>query len=307
MVQFDKDIVEDPLDDLENVHAPNEQREGPLVDLLNHLMRDKKGSSYHNTDPTRGHLSSADGCGRRDYLNYVHKLDDELDVPPNGDNANWTFSHGDEVHELIQDMLIENLGPEHVSVEETVSYDMNEEYYIYGHADIVIRGLDSAEQLNNALPDGIELDAGNINGFPDPFVIDIKTKSEFKYYNYGKKGHARTVPKEGNLMQLNGYMGIIGASYGCLLYFSKRNDHLEEYWVQYDTDLFQEAVNNLTKVLESVNTGTPAPKTPDGEYMCEKFCKWYKQGKCPGIESVEPHENWDGDEDAYAYHEPEWD
>ena len=307
MVEFDKDIVEDPLDDLQNVHKPNEEREGPLVELLNHLMRNEKGSSYHNTDSNRGHLSSADGCGRRDYLKYVHKLDDNLDVPSVGDNANWTFSHGDEIHELIQDMLVEKLGKEHVSIEETVSYDMDEEYYIYGHADIVIRGLNSAEELNDALPNGVKLDTGNVSGFPDPFVIDIKTKSEFKYYNYSKNGHARTIPKEGNLMQLNGYMGILDASYGCLLYFSKRNDHLEEYWVQFDSDLFQEAQNNLTTVLESVNTGTPAPKTPDGEYMCKKFCRWYDQGKCPGIKSVEPHENWDGDEDAYAYHEPEWD
>jgi hypothetical protein len=275
MVVFDKDIVEDPLDDLDKVHAPNESREGPVHSVLSELMAHEQGGSYHNTDPKRGHLSSSDGCGRRNYLNYVHKLDDDLDVPPNDNETNWTFSHGDVIHELIQDMLVENLGKKHVGVEETVSYDINDDYYIYGHADLVIRGLDSVEELNSALPSGIEFEPTEIKGFPDPFVIDIKTKSEFKYYNYGKKGHARTVPKDSNLMQLNGYMGILGAEYGCLLYYSKRNDYIEEY-------------------------------TPDGDYMCKKFCKWYKQGKCPGMEGVNPHENWEGDDEAFVYDHPEW-
>ena len=306
MVQFDKDIVEDPLDDLENVHAPNETREGPVHSLLEQLMSHEQGGSYHNTDPTRGHLSSSDGCGRRNYLNYIHKLDDDLDVPDNDNETNWTFAHGDVIHELIQDMLIDHLGHEHVNIEETISYDINDEYYVYGHADIVIRDLDSVDQLNNALPAGINFDPDEMKGFPDPFVIDIKTKSEFKYYNYGKNGHARTVPKEGNLMQLNGYMGILGAQIGCLLYFSKRNDHIEEYWVEFDEDLFEQALDNITMTLDAVNTGTPAPRNPDGEYMCEKFCKWYKQGKCPGMDGVDPHEKWDGDEDAFVYDHPDW-
>ena len=306
MVIFDKDIVEDPLDELEGVHAPNESREGSLHTLLMRMMREEKGSSYHNTDPNRGHLSASDGCSRRDYLNYVHKLDDTLDVPPNDDNSNWTFSHGDVIHELIQDMMVEYLGKEHVTIEETVSYDMTDDFYIYGHADIVLRGLDDTERVNNALPASVQFSPDEVKGFPDPFVIDIKTKSEFKYYNYGKGGHARTVPKEGNLMQLNGYMGILGAKYGCLLYYSKRNDHIEEYWVEFDQDLFDQAVENLTNVLNAVNTGQPPERNPDGEYMCEQFCKWYDIGACPGMEGVTPSENWDGDEDAFVYDHPDW-
>jgi hypothetical protein len=306
MVRFDKDIVEDPLDDLDSVHAPNESREGPVHTLLSRLMSEEQGGSYHNTDPKRGHLSASDSCQRKNYLNYVHKLDDNLDVPPNDNETNWTFSHGDAIHELIQDMLVEYLGKGHVTKEETVSYDINEDYYIYGHADLVLRGLDSVVELNNALPVDVAFDPDETKGFPDPFVIDIKTKSEFKYYNYGKNGHARTVPKESNLMQLNGYMGILGAQYGCLLYYSKRNDYIEEYWVEFDEELFEKAKENIELVLNSVNTGTPAPRNPDGEYMCEKFCKWYKQGKCPGMEGVDPHENWDGDDEAFVYDHPEW-
>lgn len=306
MVEFDKDIVEDPVEDIDGIKAPNESREGPVVGLLNSLMQKQKGGSYHNTDPTRGHLSSSDGCQRRNYLNYVHKLDDDLEVPANDDNTNWTFSHGDAVHELIQDMLVEELGKKHVSIEETISVDLNGEYYIYGHADIVIRGLDDSHQVNDALPDGVDLLPDGFKGFPDPFVIDIKTKSEFTYYNYGKSGHARTVPKQNNMMQLNGYMGAIGASFGALLYYSKRNDHIEEYWMDFDSSLFEEAKDNITIVLDAVNTGEPAPRTPDGEYMCEKFCKWYKQGKCPGMEGVDPHDNWDGEDDAFVYDHPDW-
>jgi hypothetical protein len=143
-------------------------------------------------------------------------------------------------------------------------------------------------------------------GFPDPFVIDIKTKSEFTYYNRGKRGHCRTVPSEKNIMQLNGYMGALGADLGCLLYYSKRNDHLEEYWVEFDQELFEEAQNNITLVLDSVNTGTPAPKDPDGEYMCEKFCKWYKQGKCPGVDGVAAPPNYDESNNDMEYDNPEW-
>jgi len=306
MVIFDKDIVEDPLDDLDRVHAPNEAREGSVHRLLSRLMQEEKGSSYHNTDPKRGHLSSSDGCKRRSYLNYIHKLDDSLEVPPNDNKTNWTFSHGDAVHEMIQEMLEEYLPSECITNEETVSYDINDDFYVYGHADIVLRGLDSVDKLNAALPAKVQFEQDEIKGFPDPFVIDIKTKSEFKYYNYGKKGHARTVPKESNLMQLNGYMGILGAKYGCLLYYSKRNDHIEEYWVEFDPELFQEALDNLTEVLNAVNTGQPPVRDPDGEYMCEKFCKWYDTGACPGMEGVTPHENWDGDEDAFVYDHPEW-
>jgi len=306
MVVFDKDIVEDPLDDLELVHAPNEAREGPVHELLRSMMADKQGGSYHNTDPQRGHLSSSDGCSRRSYLNYVHKLDDTLDVPPNDNGTNWTFSHGDAIHELIQDMLTEYIGQEYVTIEETVSYDINDDYYIYGHADVVVRDLENPERLAEILPGSVDMNSDKMKGFPSPFVIDIKTKSEFKYYNYGKGGHARTVPKDSNLMQLNGYMGILGAKYGCLLYYSKRNDHIEEYWVEFDQELFDQALENLTGVLEAVNTGTPPERNPDGEYMCEKFCKWHDIGACPGMEGVDPSDNWTGDDDAFVYDHPEW-
>lgn len=306
MVKFDKNIVEDPVKDIDGIHAPNESREGPVVGLLNSLMQKKQGGSYHQQDPKTGHLSTSDGCSRRNYLKYIHKLDDDLEVPSNDDNTNWTFSHGDAVHELIQDMLVEELGKKHVSVEESIEVEIGNEYYIYGHADLVIRGLEDPSELNDALPDSVNLLPDEFKGFPDPFVIDIKTKSEFKYYDYQQNGHARTVPKESNMMQLNGYMGALDAAFGCLLYYSKRNDHIEEYWMDFDPELFEEAKSNIRAVLDAVNTGQPAPRDPDGSYMCEKFCKWYKQGKCPGMEGVEPHENWDGDEEAFVYDHPEW-
>ena len=307
MVKFDdKDIVEDPIEDLKSVHTPNEEREGPVVKLLNALMDKRSGGSYHNTDPTRGHLSSSDGCQRRSYLSYVHKLDDDLEVPPNDSNTNWTFSHGDAVHELIQELLIEELGAEHVSIEETVSYDIGDEYYIYGHADIVLRDLDDPQVVRDALPGDVQLIPDDFKGFPDPFVIDIKTKSEFTYYNRRLGGHARSIPKESNLMQLNGYMGILGADLGCLLYYSKRNDHLEEYWTEFDSGLFQEAQKNITQVLDAVDDGDPSERNPDGPYMCEKFCKWYDQGKCPGADEAKPNPNWDEDSTDMSYDDPDW-
>lgn len=306
MVKFDKDIVEDPVDSIAGIQAPNDSREGPVVGLLNSMMQLKQGGSYHQQDPNTGHLSTSSGCQRRNYLKYVHKLDDSLEVPANDNNTNWTFSHGDAVHEMMQDMLLEQLGRKHVSIEETIEIKLGGEYRIYGHADIVIRGLSDPSEVTGILPGDVNLLPDGFNGFPDPFVIDIKTKSEFTYYNYNKKGHSRTIPKENNMMQLNGYMGALDASFGCLLYYSKRNDHMEEYWMNFDQDLFDEAKDNITLVLDAVNTGEPAPRNPGGDYMCKKFCKWYKQGKCPGMEGVKPHENWDGQSDDFVYDHPEW-
>jgi len=308
MVIFeDKDIVKDPVDEIGGIEKPNEEREGPVVGLLNSLMRKKKGTSYHHQDPNRGHLSSSAGCERKNYLKYVHKLDDNLEVPDNDDNTNWTFSHGDAVHEMIQNMLVEELGKKHISIEETIEYQLEGDFYIYGHADIVIRGIDSAEEVNQALPDGIDLLPDSFKGFPDPFVIDIKTKSEFTYYSYPDSGHARTVPKQDNMMQLNGYMGAIEADYGCLLYYSKRNDHIEEYWMQFNQELFDEAKANITNVLNAVKTGDVESSKRNAEsYMCEKFCKYYENGMCPGTDGVEPHDNWDGDNSEVDYNEPDW-
>jgi hypothetical protein len=306
MVKFHKDVVEDPVEELGNVSIPNEEREGPVVGLLDALMQSDNDDSYHNQDPKRAHPSSADSCQRRNYLKYVHKLDDELEVPDNDSNTNWTFTHGDLIHELIQDLLVQKLGEKHVSVEESVSYDFSDEYYIYGHADLIIRGLEDPDELRNVFSAGVDLIPENFKGFPDPFIIDIKTKSEFTYYNRGKGGHARSIPKTDNMKQLNTYMGIVGAKFGCLLYYSKRNDHLEEYWVEFDQELFNEVMEQHEQLLDFVNTGTPAPKNPDGDYMCKKFCKWYDQGECPGMEGVEPSDEWDGEEDAFVYDHPPW-
>lgn len=308
MVIFeDKDIKKDPLDELDGIQAPNEAREGPVVDLLNALMRKDKGNSYHHQDPNRGHLSSSAGCERKNYLKYVHKLSDVLEVPPNDDNTNWTFSHGDAVHELIQGMLVEELGKKHVSIEETIEYQLEGDFYIYGHADVVIRGIDSADEINEVFPEGYRPIPNDFNGFPDPFVIDIKTKSEFTYYSYPDSGHARTVPKEDNMMQLNGYMGALDADYGCLLYFSKRNDHLEEYWMEFNQKLFEEACDNITGVLQAVKSGNPSNAARNAEsYMCEKFCKYYENGMCPGTDGVEPHENWDGEPEEVEFEGEDW-
>jgi len=306
MVVFDKNIVEDPVDDFEHVHKPNEEREGPTVGLLNSLHQASKGGSYHTQDPKRGHPSGSDGCKRKNYLKYIHKLDDDLEVTPNDPSTNWTFTHGDLIHEFIHDMLIDSLGEEHVENEKTVSYDIDDEFYVYGHADIVLTGLDDADKVRGLLPEGFDFLPDDFKGFPDPFIIDIKTKSEFKYYDYGAGGHARTTPAAKNIKQLNLYMGIIGAKFGCLMYYSKRNDHLEEYWVEFDQDLFDEAIEDVNTVLTAVNTGQLPERDPDGTYMCEKFCEYYEQGKCPGADGVEPHENWTEEKSNMVYDNPEW-
>jgi len=90
------------------------------------------------------------------------------------------------------------------------------------------------------------------------------------------------------------------------MYYSKRNDHLEEYWVEFDQELFDEAIEDLTTVLTAVNTGELPERDPDGDYMCEKFCDYYKQGKCPGVDGVTPHENWTEEKSNMVYEDPEW-
>ena len=87
-------------------------------------------------------------------------------------------------------MYLDIYGSKKVSIEETIEIDITDEYSIYGHADIVIRGVDA---------------------YPDPFCIDIMTKSDFTYYNRGKGGYALTIPSRKNVMQLNGYLNAVGA------------------------------------------------------------------------------------------------
>lgn len=285
MVIFDKDIVEDPVESLDNVHIPNERREGPIVHSLNDWLLDDKGGSYHQQDPKAGHWSSATGCKRKNYLNYVHKLDEDLDVPPNTPESEWTFTHGDVIHELIQDMFLERLGKEHVTIEEWVNESINEEFEIKGHADIVIRDHED---------------------FPNPFVIDIKTKAEFTYYNYGKGGHVRSTPAEKNIMQLNGYMNHIGARFGALLYYSKRNDHLEEYWIERDEELFDEGISEIVELLEHVQSGEPAPRDANEYLCCNDYCKYYREGLCPGVDGVEPPDNLKVDDTDFTYPEEHW-
>jgi len=286
MVVFDKDIVEDPVDSLENVHIPNDAREGPIVKLFNEALLDFKGESYHQKDPRAGHWSSATGCKRRSYLNYVHKLDDDLEPLENGMNSEWTFTHGDLIHEFLQARITDKLGEEHVTIEERIDDPIDDEFKIVGHADIVIRGH----------PD-----------FPDPFVIDIKTKSEFKYYNYGKGGHVRTTPSEDNIMQLNGYMTHLGADYGALLYYSKRNDHLEEYWVEQDRNLFEEGISEIVELLEHVHEGTPAPRDAKPYLCCDDYCPYFREGLCQGADEADTPDNLKVDDDEFSYEEGQWD
>ena len=284
MVVFDKDIVEDPAQDIDRVSIPNAEREGPIVELMNAKLLEDKGGSYHQKDPRAGHWSAANGCKRRSYLNYVHKLDDDLEEIKNDASSYWTFTHGDLIHEFIQDMFVEALGEEHVTVEEWIGEDITDEYTIAGHADLVIRGHEK---------------------FPDPFVIDIKTKSEFTYYNYGKGGHVRSIPSESNMMQLNGYMHHVGAKFGALLYYSKRNDHIEEYWIEQDDELFEEGIGNIVELLDHVQQGEPAPKDAKEYLCCNDYCKYYRKGMCDGVEGVDPPENYE--EQDFSYEEGRWD
>lgn len=286
MVVFDKNILEDPVEELENVSIPNPEREGPLVRLFNRLLKESKSQSYHNTNPKAGHWSSATGCKRRSYLNYVHKLDDNLEPLDNDINSEWTFTHGDLIHEFLQELILEEYGEEHVTIEERISEPISDEFEISGHADIVIRGLDD---------------------FPDPFVIDIKTKAEFTYYNPGKRGHVRSTPAEDNIMQLNGYMNHVGAKFGALLYYSKRNDHLEEYWIEYDDELFQEGIDEITTMLEYVRDGVPAPRDSKPYLCCDDYCPYYREGLCQGVDEVDEPENMQDVGDKFHYKEGQWD
>lgn len=299
MVKLDKDIVEDPLDELDFVKAPNEEREGPLVDVvtegLNSRTREHefiteaakhdKPGSYHYADTRRGHWSASSGCSTRTYLNYVHKQDDELDKPKTDDSSKVTFTHGDLIHLWIQGIFLEQLGEEFVTIEENIDEELEGEYGTAGHVDIVIR---------------------NHPNFPDPFVVDIKTKSEFSYYNYGKSGHARTVPSKDNLRQIAGYMHHVGAEFGALLYFSKRNDHIEEYWCSFNNDLFEEGKRNIINILDHVNAGK-VPEPDSKPYMCNpEYCVYKREGLCPGVEDSDHHNPEHDRLDEFEYDKPPW-
>jgi hypothetical protein len=300
MVIFDKEIVEDPLDKLGFVKAPNDTREGPVVNTVTDQLMKEKGESYHQSNPRAAHWSSLGGCSHKTYLNYMHKLDPELEPYPNEPNAEWTFTHGDLIHEKIQQLFVDALGEDHVTVEESVNITLEtqdaiaarlgreipSDYETWGHADLVIRDHEN---------------------FPSPFVIDIKTTAEFKYYNFGKKGHARTIPKESHIKQLHGYMNAIGARMACLLYYSKRNDHLEEYWFTFQDEIFQESKEWLTSILDAVFHGEP-PERDAKSFLCdERYCNYYREGICPGVDEVSPNDNYDPEKiEQFMYETGQW-
>lgn len=269
------ELVEDPIkDELDFVKTPSEDRKGPVADDLDDQILSDNGESYHQQDPTVGHMSASAGCSRKNYLNYIHKLRDNLEPIDNTAQSLWVFEHGDLIHEKMQDMFVRRYGKEHVTVEETIEIEITENYSIYGHADLVIRDLDR---------------------YPDPFVIDIKTKKDFTYYNRGKGGHALTIPARKNVMQLNGYLKAIGANYGGLLYYSKKEDEMQEYWFSFQKDLWEEAKNNIINVLDSVNNSEAPDKDASSYMCCDDYCKYYREGLCSGVDSDNSKVN-EGDE-----------
>lgn len=300
MSKLDKEIVEDPIESLDFVKAPPEGREGPISDVVSDGLNSKvrehefvekaaehdKPGSYHYSDTKRGHWSQSSGCTTKSYLDYVFKQDDSLEKPDHDDKTKRVFTHGDLVHLWIQGIFLEELGEEFVTIEEQIDEELQGDYGTSGHVDIVIR---------------------NHPNFPDPFVIDIKTKAEFTYYNYSKNGHSRSIPSESNLKQLMGYMHHIGAEVGALLYYSKRNDHIEEYWVKFDEEMFEKGKSQILNVLNHVNTGEVPDKDAE-PYMCDPdYCVYRREGICPGVDEAD---DWEGDGDKleeFEYENPEWD
>jgi len=300
MTVFDDDIVKDQLELFDFVKAPNKEREGRLVDVVNNgadsrtrehefvetaAKHDKPGS-YHYADTKRGHWSQASGCSTQSYLNYVHRNKDNLDSPDHDDETKRTFTHGDLIHLWIQGIFFQELGDAHVTIEEQLDGQLDGEYGVAGHVDIVIRDH----------PD-----------YPNPAVIDIKSTSEFTYYSYAEGGKVRSIPKSGHLMQLMGYMHHIGAEYGALLYYSKRNDHLEEYWVKFNEDLFDEGKKNIINVLEHVNMGI-VPELDAEPYLCDpEYCVYKREGLCPGVKESKHFDPDHNRLDKFDIEDPEWD
>lgn len=299
MAEFEKEIVKDPMDELESVSAPENGREGPIVDIVNkgiennhseveliqEASKHSKQGGYHYRDSKRGHWSQSSGCSTKGYLNYVHRLHPDLEPLKSTTDTKRTFTHGDLIHAWIQGIFLFELGEQYVTIEERIDEQLEGEYGTAGHADIVIRGHDD---------------------FPDPFVIDIKSTTEFTYYSFPDNGHARSVPKESNLRQIMGYMYHIGADFGAILYYSKRNDNIEEYWTRFDDGVFKVGKRNIINVLDHVNAGR-VPE-PDAEpYMCDpKYCSYRREGICPGVKEAEKCEN-DGDRlEEFNFEDPEW-
>lgn len=300
MAEFeDKDIVQDPVEQIDFVKAPPEGRKGAIseviVDGVNSKTREHeyveeaakhdKPGSYHYADAKRGHWSQSSGCTTRSYLNYVFKQDSDLEKPDHDDETKRVFTHGDLIHLWIQGIFLEELGEEFVTIEEQIDEELEGDYGTAGHVDIVIR---------------------NHPNFPDPFVIDIKTKTEFTYYSYSDNGHARSIPKKDNLRQLMGYMYHVGAKHGALLYYSKRNDLLEEYWANFNEEEFEKGKSNIVNVLDHVNSGK-VPE-PDAEpYMCDpEYCIYKREGICPGVTESDHHDPDDDQLEQFEYEQPDW-
>ena len=63
---------------------------------------------------------------------------------------------------------------------------------------------------------------------------------------------------------------------------------MQEYWFSFNQSLWEEARQNIINVLDSVNKDTHPEKDADSYLCCDDYCKYYREGKCAGVDNDNP-------------------
>lgn len=85
---------------------------------------------------------------------------------------------------------------------------------------------------------------GKADAYNETEVIDLKTCKDTKYIY---------APKEGDIIQLNIYMKILGLKDGRLIYIGKNDLSIKDFKIKFNEKLFEESIKKIRFIQDKLN------------------------------------------------------
>lgn len=109
-----------------------------------------------------------------------------------------------------------------------------------------------------------EYDCFKLAGTPDAVggdhIVEIKTCNKLP-----------DEPLPHHVMQLNGYLGLLGFRKGYIVYICKRDGNVRIFQVGFNQRLFDRLVERARQLHEHLKSDTPPP--PEPSFLCQ-YCEW---------------------------------
>lgn len=247
--------------------------------IYSSLINDVKNKPRH-VGKTIFRASSLSFCERRIMYGVLSEAHD-YDIDPRG---TLTLAIGTQVHEIIQDTLINNDWI--TNCEDEVEW---KEYNLNGHrdGDCYISSNNKIMQLGDREPNAIfELKTTNAQGF--------------------MRMHWNKAPKKDHIQQVNTYMGLTGYKKAVIVYVNKNgltaytdkdaakwpktaDSYIQEFIVDFSQELFDQTEAKLKRLNDYYETKELPGKLPSGSYECnycnyKNICKPPRKKKAKEIE-----------------------